>query len=63
MEATMRHYTLFELFRLTRHELFALHAETIALIATLPIDAPEREIGLAILRLIRRILAQPALTP
>jgi hypothetical protein len=62
MEATMHLYTLNELFRLTRHELFALHAQTAALIAALPDDAPEREVGLSTLRLIRSVLAQPALS-
>ena len=59
----MRHYPLNELFRLTRRELFALHAETVALIAALPDNAPERVMGLATLRLIRKVLATPALTP
>jgi hypothetical protein len=59
----MRSYSLNELFRLTRHELFALHAEIVALQAGLPDDAPERHIALATLRLIRRVLARPALTP
>ena len=63
MEVIMHHYTLNKFFRLTRHELFALHAEIVALLAALPEDAPERNIALTTLRLIRRILANSALTP
>jgi len=60
----MHSYSLSELFRLTRRQLFALHAEIVAELARLPAEgAPDGEVALANLRLIRRILAQPALTP
>ena len=59
----MRIYSVNELFRLTRHELFALHAEIIAELSRLPEGSPDYEVALANLRLIRRVLAQPALTP
>ena len=59
----MRSYSLKELFRLARRELFALHAEIVAELATLPEGSLDREVALGNLRLIRRVLAQPALTP
>jgi hypothetical protein len=50
-------------FRLTRRELFALHAEIVAELSRLPEGSPEHHVALGNLRLIRRVLAQPALAP
>jgi len=52
-----------ELFRLTRRQLFARHAEIVAELSRLPEGSLDCEVALSNLRLIRRILAQPALTP
>ncbi len=57
----MRAYSLSELFTLTRAELFALHAEIVAGLATLP-DA-ERAMALETLRRVRRVLARARLSP
>ena len=57
----MRAYSLYELFCLTRAELFALHARIAAELAALP--AAERVVGLANLRSIRRVLAHPQCAP
>jgi len=59
----MREYTLEELFRLTRAELFALHHRIATVLAQLPDSSPERPIALVNLRNIRRVLARPRLTP
>jgi len=59
----MRVYTLKELFRLTRVELFALHHRIASRLAQLPEGSDERGIALTNLRNIRRVLARPNLTP
>jgi hypothetical protein len=56
-EIKMRTYSLTELFRLSRAELFALHAQIVAALALLPDDAPERPALLAALGEVRRALA------
>ena len=53
----MRVWTLNELFRLTRVELFELHREIVAALTATPDSAPERPVALANLRNIRRVLA------
>ena len=55
----MRAYSLNELFRLTRAELFGLHAEIVATFHLLP-DV-ERAIALDNLRKLRRLLARAGL--
>jgi hypothetical protein len=62
-EIRMRVYSLEELFRLTRTELFALHHRIAAARMQLPESGPERLVALANLRNIRQTLAQPNLTP
>jgi hypothetical protein len=57
----MRTYSRDELFRLTRAELFALHARIVAELATLR-DA-DRAVGLGNLRNIRSALALPRNAP
>lgn len=59
----MRVWTLRGLFCLTRAELFAPHHRIAAELPQLPEGSGEREIALANLHLIRRVLARPALTP
>lgn len=59
----MREYTLAELFRLTRAELFGLHHRIATQIALLPDSSPGRPIALTNLRNIRRVLARPRVTP
>ncbi len=59
----MRAYSLNELFRLTRAELFALHAKIAAKLSEMPDTAAERHIALGNLRLIRRVLAHPQFRP
>jgi hypothetical protein len=59
----MREYTLEELFRLTRAELFALHHRIATHLAQLPEGSPERLVALSNLRNIRRALATPPLSP
>jgi hypothetical protein len=59
----MRVWTLNELFRLTRAELFQLHAEITARLGDLPEGSREYLTALANLRLIRRVLARPQHTP
>jgi len=59
----MREYTLAELFRLTRAELFALHHRIATHLAQLPEDSPERPVALTNMRNIRRVLARSKLTP
>ena len=49
--------------RLTRTELFNLHGIIVEALADLPAVMAERESGLASLRNIRTLLAQPKLTP
>jgi len=59
----MRTYSLTELFRLTRAELLALHAETTKALASLPANDASRPVLLSTLRAIRRVLATPHPTP
>ena len=59
----MRSYSLTELFKLTRSELFALHGEIVATLADLPDDAAERPSLQAMLRDIRRVLATAKPSP
>ncbi len=59
----MRVWTLIELFRLTRAELFGLHRNIAITLAAMPDHDPERPVALTNLRNIRRVLAQPKLTP
>ena len=59
----MRTYSLTELFHLTRNELFALHAELVTNLASLPDAAPERPALITNLRDVRRVLATPKLSP
>ena len=59
----MQTWTQSDLSRLTRNELFNLHGIIVGALADLPAITPERESGLASLRNIRALLAQPKLTP
>ena len=59
----MRAYSLNELFRLTRNELFELHAEIVRELVDLPEDSAELAVAFENLRLIRRALAHPHFTP
>jgi hypothetical protein len=59
----MRAWTLIELFRLTRAELFGLYQEIVNALAAMPDSDPERPIALATLQNIRRALARPHLVP
>ena len=59
----MRVWTLIELFRLTRAELFGLYGEIVNAVAAMPDSDPERPIALANLQNIRRALARPQLIP
>ena len=59
----MRAYSLNELFRLTRNELFELHAETVRELDDIPEDSAELAIAFENLRLIRRVLAHPHFAP
>ena len=59
----MRVWTLKELFRRTRVELFALHHEIAVALPQLPDGSDERQIALTNLRNIRRVLARPNLSP
>jgi hypothetical protein len=59
----MRVYSLEELFRLTRAELFGLHHRIASALAQLPEGSPERLVALTNLRYIRRMLARPTPTP
>lgn len=59
----MRAWTLFELFRLTRTELFGLYQEIVTALAALPDSDPARAIALANLQNIRRALARASLVP
>ena len=59
----MRVWTLIELFRLTRAELFRLYQEIVNALAALPDSDPERPIALANLQNIRRALARASLVP
>jgi hypothetical protein len=63
MEATMRTYLIQDLFRLTRTELFQLHAQILAELAALPEDSPDRLVALDTLRLIRSFLARRGPAP
>jgi hypothetical protein len=55
----MRAYSLNELFRLTRNELFELHAEIVRELDDMPEDSAELATAFENLRLIRRALAHP----
>jgi hypothetical protein len=59
----MRAWTLIELFRLTRAELFGLHQDIVNALAAMPDSDPERPIALANLQNIRKVLARPNLVP
>jgi hypothetical protein len=59
----MRVYTLIELFRLTRAELFGLYRDIVNALAAMPDGHPERPVALANLQNIRRALARPTLAP
>ena len=59
----MRAYTLIELFRLTRAELFGLYRDIVNALAAMPDSDPERPIALANLQNIRRVLARPNFAP
>ena len=59
----MRVWTLIELFRLTRAELFGLYRDIVSALATMPDSDPERHIALATLQNIRRAMARPHLAP
>ncbi len=59
----MRVWTLIELFRLTRAELFGLHWEIVNALAAMPDGDPERPVALANLQNIRRALARPHFAP
>jgi hypothetical protein len=63
METKMRSYTITELFCMTRAELFALHQRVVAETLSVPESDPVHALGLANLRLIRRVLAKPGLSP
>ena len=59
----MRVWTLIELYRLTRAELFGLHRDIVNALAAMPDGDPERPIALANLQNIRRALTRPHLVP
>ena len=59
----MRAYSLNELFRLTRNELFQLHAEIVRELDDIPEDSAELAVAFENLRLIRRALARYYLKP
>ena len=59
----MRVWTLIELFRLTRAELFGLYRDIVNALAAMPDGDPERPVALANLQNIRRALARPHLVP
>ena len=59
----MRVWTLNELFRLTRAELFGLYRDIANALAAMPDSDPERLIALANLQNIRKVLARPSLAP
>jgi hypothetical protein len=62
-EEIMRVWTLIELFRLTRAELFGLHREIANALAAMPESDPERPVALANVQNIRTVLARPKLFP
>ena len=59
----MRVWTTTELFKLTRDELFALHAEIVSQLTDIPEGSYLRALGLASLARIRRVLARLRPTP
>ncbi len=59
----MQAYTLTELMKLTRAELFALHQRIVTTLPHLTEPSPERSTALATLRDIRRVLARHGPTP
>ena len=54
----MRLFTLHDLIRLSRAELFALHQRITRELAQLPPGSPDRQIALANLRSISRVLSR-----
>lgn len=59
----MRNYSISELFNMARRELFALHAQIVAELATLAEGSPDHAVGLANLGNIRRVLARMGPNP
>ncbi len=59
----MRVWTLIELFRLTRAELFGLYRDIAIALAAMPDSDPQRPVALANLQNIRTVLARPQLAP
>jgi hypothetical protein len=59
----MRVWSLVELFRLTRVELFGLHRQIVAALGAMPEASPERGIAYSNLRRIARVLALPTVSP
>ena len=59
----MRTTTITELYRFTRAQLLALQSQILAELAALPGDAPDREIALENLRLIRSLLLRRTPAP
>jgi hypothetical protein len=59
----MRVWTLIELFRLTRADLFGLHRDIANALAAMPDGDPERPIALANLQNISTVLARPRPAP
>jgi hypothetical protein len=62
-EKVMRVFSLNELMFLTRGQLLDLHAQIVALLATLAEGSPDYQSALLNLRNIRRVLAQPRWAP
>jgi hypothetical protein len=59
----MRIYLITELFRFTRAELFALHAEILAALSALPEDSADRQVALNNLNAIRAALLRRGPAP
>lgn len=59
----MRIWTMKELFRLTRSELFQLRYEILGELARLPANSGDRSVALTNLENIRRVLARRDLSP
>lgn len=59
----MRIYSLTELFCLTRSELFAIHAATVAALAAPGLTQTDAEAAHGLLRNIRRVLGHPRNAP
>jgi hypothetical protein len=62
-EEIMKVWTLSELFRLTRAELFGLHRAISSEIAGVPAESPEREVALDNLRRIAKALSLANIAP